>query len=58
MFLDSWVGAVSPDFKSGETVAGGYFFFLAAPALERFGEDFFGVDFLAFLAIVLFSFAV
>jgi hypothetical protein len=47
--------SVSPDFESGETVAGGYFFFLAElRALERFGGDFFRVDFLAFLAIILF----
>jgi hypothetical protein len=47
---NDWRGPVSPDFKSGETVAGGYFFFLAAlRALERFGADF-----LVFLAIILF----
>ncbi len=48
---------VSPDFKSEETVAGIYFFFLAGRrALERFGGDFFRLDFLVFLAIVLFFF--
>ena len=38
-------------------MAGSYFFFLAERrALERFGVDFFRVDFLDFLAIVLFFF--